>query len=48
MRDSDWAQKIFEIGKDRTVISISINELHSLIYAYINMRKSGLTGQKMF
>ncbi len=24
------------------------DRLHLLIYAYINMRKSGLTGQKMF
>ncbi len=42
----------FEIGKDRTVSadteSMLPDRLHLLIYAYINMRKSGLTGQKMF
>ncbi len=42
----------FEIGKDRTVSAdterMLPDRLHSLIYAYINMRKSGLTGQKMF
>ncbi len=44
--------KDFEIGKDRTVSadteSMLPDRLHLLIYAYINMRKSGLTGQKMF
>ncbi len=44
--------KDFEIGKDRTVSAnterMLPDRLHSLIYAYINMRKSGLTGQKMF
>ncbi len=42
----------FEIGKDRKVSanteSMLPDRLHLLIYAYINMRKSGLTGQKMF
>ncbi len=47
MRDSDWAQKILKLAKIEQY-QYQYHELHSLIYAYINMRKSGLTGQKMF
>ncbi len=53
MRDSDWAQMILKLAKIEQYQLTKkkkdvADRLHSLIYAYINMRKSGLAGQKMF
>ncbi len=51
IRDSDWAQMILKLAKIeqyQLTQSMLPDRLHLLIYAYINMRKSGLAGQKMF
>ncbi len=51
IRNSDWAQMIWKLAKIeqyQLTQRMLPDRLHSLIYAYINMRKSGLTGQKMF